>query len=162
MDVTTCHNYDINYKYRWQCQVCQMEYGRHSKSIDVDKSRCGKCHGRYPPTQHPHIPQHSVPLASSLCCCPPPSLTHPAASVLPFSHSLPLYAHRLAPVTRLLADGTPSKRQQGPGIYAQFVKSNFKSIKADNPDLTPAQVCFILTTHAYLVCVSQASCAMCV
>ena len=37
MEVTTCHNYEIAYKYRWQCQDCHAEYGRHSKSIDVDR-----------------------------------------------------------------------------------------------------------------------------
>ena len=92
MEVTTCHNYDIAYKYRWQCQVCQQEYGRHSNSIDVDRSRCGKCRGA------------------------------------------------LAPLPRMLADGTPSKRPQGGGLYAAFVKSNFKQVKAENADLTPAEV----------------------
>ena len=92
MEVTTCHNYDIAYKYRWQCQVCQQEYGRHSNSIDVDRSRCGKCRGA------------------------------------------------LAALPRMLADGTPSKRPQGGGLYAAFVKSNFKQVKAENADLTPAEV----------------------
>jgi hypothetical protein len=40
----------------------------------------------------------------------------------------------------MLADGTPSKRPQGGGLYAAFVKSNFKQVKAENADLTPAEV----------------------
>ena len=47
---------------------------------------------------------------------------------------------RLAPLQKLLADGTPSKRQQGPGVYATFVKQNFKKVKADNPHLSSSQV----------------------
>lgn len=45
VDVSTCHNYDIFYPFRWQCTSCQYEYGRHSKSIDVTKKICGRCSG---------------------------------------------------------------------------------------------------------------------
>jgi len=41
--VTTCHNYQIQYKYQWQCTKCKYIYGRHSKSIKLDKHRCGVC-----------------------------------------------------------------------------------------------------------------------
>ncbi|KIW74711.1 hypothetical protein Z517_11481 [Fonsecaea pedrosoi CBS 271.37] len=62
--VTTKHSYVINHKYLWVCvgrqdksaardflnlgedEGCGVEYGRHSKSIDVEKHRCGKCKGR--------------------------------------------------------------------------------------------------------------------
>ncbi|OAP58933.1 hypothetical protein AYL99_06230 [Fonsecaea erecta] len=65
VQVTTKHNYAINHKYLWVCvgpkektaatdslnweeqeEGCGAEYGRHSKSVDVDKHRCGKCRGR--------------------------------------------------------------------------------------------------------------------
>ena len=46
VDVSTCHNYEIFYPYRWQCTACCHEYKRHSKSIDVDKKVCGSCRGR--------------------------------------------------------------------------------------------------------------------
>ena len=46
IDVSTCHNYDIFYAYRWACTTCGVEYGRHSKSIDVEKKVCGGCRGR--------------------------------------------------------------------------------------------------------------------
>lgn len=45
--VTTKHSYAINHKYLWMCKLagCATEYGRHSKSIDPVKHRCGKCKG---------------------------------------------------------------------------------------------------------------------
>ncbi len=61
VEVTTKHSYVINHKYLWLCtgrprssameflnvddEGCGAEYGRHSKSIDVEKHRCGKCKG---------------------------------------------------------------------------------------------------------------------
>lgn len=46
--VDTTHNYQINYKYQWQCigPRCAKVYGRHSKSLDPTKVACGLCHGR--------------------------------------------------------------------------------------------------------------------
>eukprot|EP01083_Nonionella_stella_P087502 243487_1 len=43
ISVTTCHDYEINYKFRWKCVKCGKEYGRHSNSIDTLKHRCGLC-----------------------------------------------------------------------------------------------------------------------
>lgn len=45
IEVTTKHNYKIDYKYVWTCVDCAQNYGRHSKSIDPTKSRCGRCRG---------------------------------------------------------------------------------------------------------------------
>jgi hypothetical protein len=47
LDITTCHNYEIDYKYKWRCVTtwCGRVFGRHSKSIDVKKHRCGACQG---------------------------------------------------------------------------------------------------------------------
>ena len=68
VEVTTKHSYFINHKYLWVCAGlsalpgsaqaaaraflaldddpgCGVEYGRHSKSIDPEKHRCGKCKG---------------------------------------------------------------------------------------------------------------------
>ncbi|KAI5290539.1 hypothetical protein KEM52_000425, partial [Ascosphaera acerosa] len=41
--ITTRHTYEIAYKYVWSCGQCGLEYGRHSKSIDPSKVRCGRC-----------------------------------------------------------------------------------------------------------------------
>ncbi|EXJ85129.1 hypothetical protein A1O3_05804 [Capronia epimyces CBS 606.96] len=63
VQVTTKHSYVINHKYLWACVGrdrtpamdflnldqdggCGAEYGRHSKSIDTEKHRCGRCKGR--------------------------------------------------------------------------------------------------------------------
>lgn len=44
--VTTRHTYEINYKYRYQCEGCRKIFGRHSDSIDTEWLRCGKCRGK--------------------------------------------------------------------------------------------------------------------
>lgn len=44
--VTTKHSYEIEYKYVWACGECEMEYKRHSKSIDPGRHRCGGCRGQ--------------------------------------------------------------------------------------------------------------------
>ena len=45
IELGACHNYEIDYKYQWECQGCGYLYKRHSKSIDVLKSRCSICKG---------------------------------------------------------------------------------------------------------------------
>ena len=47
INVTTCHRYSIQYKFRYQCtnEDCRQEYGRHSKSINTTTQGCGKCGG---------------------------------------------------------------------------------------------------------------------
>ncbi|EZF30838.1 hypothetical protein H109_06059 [Trichophyton interdigitale MR816] len=44
VEISTKHSYLINYKYMWCCTACGQEYGRHSRSIDPVKVRCGKCY----------------------------------------------------------------------------------------------------------------------
>lgn len=61
--VTTKHSYEIEWKYLWTCagreqsaamtflnvqaaEGCGAEYGRHSKSIDTERMRCGRCKGK--------------------------------------------------------------------------------------------------------------------
>ena len=48
LDITTCHQYDIFYPFRWQCTNpdCLQTYGRHSNSIDVARKVCGECRSR--------------------------------------------------------------------------------------------------------------------
>jgi predicted SprT family Zn-dependent metalloprotease len=45
MVVTTCHSYQIHYKYRYACTRCANEFGRQSKSVDLERKRCGRCKG---------------------------------------------------------------------------------------------------------------------
>ncbi|KAH7825621.1 putative HMG box protein [Monocercomonoides exilis] len=53
VEVSTYHHYEIQYKYQWKCEICGQMYRRHSKSIDVEKVRCGVCSGKlvFIPTQ---------------------------------------------------------------------------------------------------------------
>ena len=41
MSISTCHAYDIHYKFRYSCTSCAAEIGRQSKSIDLARQRCG-------------------------------------------------------------------------------------------------------------------------
>ena len=43
--ISRCHRYEINTKYNYLCNGCGTKFGRHSKSIDPTKHRCGKCGG---------------------------------------------------------------------------------------------------------------------
>jgi len=44
--VTTCHSYDIKYKFMYKCHSCGHQYGRHTRSINVETQSCGECHGQ--------------------------------------------------------------------------------------------------------------------
>lgn len=48
LNVSTCHTYDIHYKYRWKCtnDWCGRVYGRHSNSINTSRQACGICSGK--------------------------------------------------------------------------------------------------------------------
>ena len=46
LQVTTCHAYEIKYKFEYRCEECGNTYGRQTRSIDVDTQACGECHGR--------------------------------------------------------------------------------------------------------------------
>ena len=46
--VTTTHSYQIQYRFNWACvnPKCSFTIGRHSKSVDLVRHRCGKCRGK--------------------------------------------------------------------------------------------------------------------
>ncbi|EME27830.1 uncharacterized protein Gasu_46520 [Galdieria sulphuraria] len=46
VQVNVKHSYNIVYKYIYFCQSCGLQYGRHSKSIDTCRQRCGRCKGQ--------------------------------------------------------------------------------------------------------------------
>ena len=46
ISVTTCHAYEIFYKWKYQCADCQTIIGRHTDSLDCDSNLCGLCQGR--------------------------------------------------------------------------------------------------------------------
>ncbi|KAK3273974.1 hypothetical protein CYMTET_17820 [Cymbomonas tetramitiformis] len=47
LNVSTCHNYEIHYPFRYTCRndSCKKEYRRHSKSINMATQCCGLCKG---------------------------------------------------------------------------------------------------------------------
>ncbi|KAH7487225.1 hypothetical protein FOMA001_g4783 [Fusarium oxysporum f. sp. matthiolae] len=51
IQVTTKHSYEIDFKYVWECEECGAEYKRHSKSIDTQRYKCGKCKGNLKQTK---------------------------------------------------------------------------------------------------------------
>ncbi|KZS90316.1 hypothetical protein SISNIDRAFT_551632 [Sistotremastrum niveocremeum HHB9708] len=46
--INATHTYEINYRFYWECVVCQHKYGRHTKSIKTDLQRC-QCKGQLRP-----------------------------------------------------------------------------------------------------------------
>ncbi|XP_072377003.1 uncharacterized protein [Diabrotica undecimpunctata] len=46
-NIKRCHNYVINTKYTYRCTTCGYSIGRHSKSLDIERKRCGYCYGKF-------------------------------------------------------------------------------------------------------------------
>ncbi|XP_054845299.1 germ cell nuclear acidic protein isoform X2 [Eublepharis macularius] len=44
--VSRCHNYEIKYKFSYECSQCQNKIGRHSKSLDTQRFVCALCKGQ--------------------------------------------------------------------------------------------------------------------
>ena len=44
--IARCHTYKIRTRYVYECTECGQQYGRHSKSVDTDTKRCGRCRGK--------------------------------------------------------------------------------------------------------------------
>ncbi|CAH0558327.1 unnamed protein product [Brassicogethes aeneus] len=45
--IKRCHDYVINTKYTYKCSGCSYSIGRHTKSLDIERKRCGYCHGKF-------------------------------------------------------------------------------------------------------------------
>ena len=46
MRVTTCHSYDVfGGRFRYGCSTCGHEFARHTKSVQLERQRCGVCRG---------------------------------------------------------------------------------------------------------------------
>ena len=44
--IANCHTYKIRTRFVYECIKCGYRYGRHSKSVDTDRKRCGRCKGQ--------------------------------------------------------------------------------------------------------------------
>ncbi|XP_044285731.1 acidic repeat-containing protein isoform X2 [Varanus komodoensis] len=45
--VSRCHNYEIKYKFTYECSKCKNTIGRHSRSLDVERFVCAFCRGKF-------------------------------------------------------------------------------------------------------------------
>lgn len=45
--IKTTHNYPIKTKFIYRCTQCKGTIGRHSKSLDMTRKVCGRCHGKF-------------------------------------------------------------------------------------------------------------------
>ncbi|KAK9296050.1 hypothetical protein QLX08_009820 [Tetragonisca angustula] len=45
--IRRCHDYKIKTKFTYKCVDCGYSIGRHSKSLDIEKKRCGLCYGKF-------------------------------------------------------------------------------------------------------------------
>ncbi|XP_043253356.1 uncharacterized protein LOC122397923 [Colletes gigas] len=45
--IRRCHDYKIKTKFTYKCIGCGYSIGRHSKSLDTEKKRCGLCYGKF-------------------------------------------------------------------------------------------------------------------
>lgn len=62
IEVTTTHDYQISFKYAWACTTskCECVIKRHSRSVDVNKHRCGRCQGKLMEIEVPSAPNASA------------------------------------------------------------------------------------------------------
>nr|SVE75050.1 EOG090X0464 [Daphnia dolichocephala] len=51
--ITRCHNYEISYKFYYNCVNCKYSAGRHSKSIDTATHVCPICRGQLQLSKEP-------------------------------------------------------------------------------------------------------------
>ncbi|XP_076676595.1 uncharacterized protein LOC143373319 isoform X2 [Andrena cerasifolii] len=45
--IRRCHDYKIKTKFTYRCVGCGYSIGRHSKSLDIERKRCGHCYGKF-------------------------------------------------------------------------------------------------------------------
>ncbi|KAF4527014.1 hypothetical protein B566_EDAN001561 [Ephemera danica] len=46
-EISRCHSYKIETKYTYKCTKCSYSFGRHTKSLDLERKVCGLCRGRF-------------------------------------------------------------------------------------------------------------------
>lgn len=115
--VTTKHSYEIQWKYVWQCQGCRRDVGRHSKSIDTRRMRCGNCRGEL--VQIKPVPRGGVKLSPSTLF--PDAVSRDGDSAF-FNGTM-----------RESRGNASKKEPKQMTEYQLFVKENMAKIKTDNP-----------------------------
>lgn len=137
VEVTTKHEYVIEYHFLWVCGVggggggggglggremsgCGTEYARHSKSIDPTRHTCGKCRGRLVQVR------------------PKPRSTATTTTTTTTSSSTTASkTHARGNATGESSDGGAGKG--GGTAYAQFVKQQFQAVRSGLPPGSPVK-----------------------
>lgn len=131
--VTRCHTYDIAYRFHYTCATpaCGHVYGRHSRSIDTEKLRCGRCgDGRLVLTEAPGGAA-AVPGAASAA----------AAAAGGAGAGAGAGASGRAALGELSMSMSSHKPPRTPSAYNAFMAANRKAVAASLPaGTTPQQV----------------------
>lgn len=130
IEVTTKHNYEIDYKFIWQCVACGSEVKRHSKSLDTEAKRCGKCRGQFIQTK-PAVrgaggaSNGMASLAGGTINGKETAVTTAAAAAT--------------------AAMTPGKKK--PSAYQEFTAKEIKTLKQTNPSMSFKEMMAIVSVR---------------
>ncbi|KAL4097822.1 hypothetical protein QTP88_022530 [Uroleucon formosanum] len=108
--IKRCHSYDIQTKFTYKCVKCGYSFGRHSKSLNLEKKRCGHCYGEFELIKN-KINNNPIPNNN-----------------FPVVHEDPL--------KELYSLNDVQQKQKLPkklSKFAIFVKENYSRVKKENP-----------------------------
>ncbi|KAI1090580.1 SprT-like family-domain-containing protein [Rostrohypoxylon terebratum] len=107
IEVTTKHDYQIEFKYIWECEDCHLPVKRHSRSVNVVRQRCGACHGTLRQVK------------------PPPRGTGTSTPTATASSG-----------ANASASADPSTGKKKPSAWQEFLSQEMKKLSKDNPKMT--------------------------
>ncbi|CAH1738930.1 unnamed protein product [Aphis gossypii] len=108
--IKRCHSYDIQTKFTYKCVKCGYSFGRHSKSLNLEKKRCGLCYGEFELIKN-KINNNPIPNNN-----------------FPVVHEDPL--KELYSLNDVHQKPKPPKKLSK---FAIFVKENYSRVKRENP-----------------------------
>lgn len=124
--ITRCHNYEIAYKFYYNCVVCSFSTGRHSKSVDTATHVCPMCRGRLELSKGniENFLYIKIILRKQSVSDPKSSSSSTAATA-----------------------STPaaSKTPRTPNAFALFVKEHYAVVKASSSEMNHAAVMKVLS-----------------
>ncbi|VVC35819.1 SprT-like,High mobility group box domain [Cinara cedri] len=108
--IKRCHSYEVQTKFTYKCKKCGYSFGRHSKSLNLEKKRCGHCYGEFELIVN-KINYNSV-----------------SNNNLPVVYTDPV--NELYNLNDVPQKSNPSRK---PSKFALFVKENYSRVKRENP-----------------------------
>lgn len=130
--VTRCHTYEIAYRFHYTCAnaSCGHVYGRHSRSIDTEKLRCGRC-------GNGHLVLSEAPGGAAAVPVPAArGASHAAAGAAAVGAGAGASSGRA-----VLGEMSAQKAPRTPSAYQAFMAANRKAVAASlPPGTTPQQV----------------------